>query len=95
MAWPSPTTGDARHCVDLPFFFDILGAPTVRRLMGTEAPQQVADELHGAAVRLLRGQVPDWEAWTPDRGATRVFNTTTTTELDGYSDVRVSRACEP
>ncbi|WP_159501436.1 carboxylesterase/lipase family protein [Microbacterium sp. 18062] len=88
VGWTSPAFGDALHCLDLPFFFDVLGSPTVYRLVGPQAPQQIADDLHGAAVRLIRGHEPQWEAWTPERGATRVLNTTIVTELDGYADVR-------
>jgi para-nitrobenzyl esterase len=89
IAWPSQGFDDASHCSDLPFFFDVLADPTARRLLGTAPPQHIADELHGAAVRLLRGQPPEWDEWTPTRGATRVFDPTTVTELDGYRDVRV------
>jgi para-nitrobenzyl esterase len=88
VAWPAPSLGAAVHCVDLPFFFDLLADPTVERLIGAGAPQALADELHGAAVKLIKGEDPPWEAWTPGRGATRVLDAVCRTELDGYADVR-------
>jgi hypothetical protein len=59
-AWVSPTLGHAAHCLDVPFFFDCLTADHVSRLAGDHPPQALADEVHGAAVRFIRGESPGW-----------------------------------
>jgi len=63
-AWRSPTLGGALHCLDLPFFFDALGAPRVAVLAGPSPSQQLADEVHGAAVSFISGAATQWPAWT-------------------------------
>ncbi|MFE4574368.1 carboxylesterase/lipase family protein [Streptomyces chartreusis] len=86
--WRSPITGDAPHCIEMPFFFDILDAPSARHLLGDAPPQTVADELHGAALSILRGNQLHWEPWTPAQGAMRVLDTTCSTEPDAHHLIR-------
>ncbi len=38
----SPTVHGAAHCVDVPFGFDILGAPGVEEALGAEPPQDAS-----------------------------------------------------
>lgn len=67
-AWRSPVLDlRAAHAVDLPFLFDELSIDDATRLVGTGAPRQVADDFHGAVVRLARGGDPGWEAWNAKR----------------------------
>lgn len=86
-SWRSPTFGIAMHCVDMPFFFDVLHEPSVYKLVGADAPQHIADELHGAAVAFIRGEELAWPAWTSGDGSTRVFDDPTRTQRHGYRDV--------
>ena len=66
--WRSPVLGlGAAHCVDVPFMFDNLRGKWSRALVGDEAPQQLADEMHRAFVRFATGGDPDWEPWNPAR----------------------------
>jgi len=43
----------AAHCVDVPFGFDVLGAPGGRAATGP-APQALADAVHGDWLALVR-----------------------------------------
>jgi para-nitrobenzyl esterase len=92
MPWRSGSFGDSRHCVDVPFFFDILDWPSAQVWTGPDAPPEIADALHGAALALIRGENPAWEAWTAERGATLVLDAPVRVERNGYGDVRCLKA---
>lgn len=72
-AWPSSVSGFASHCLDIPFFFDCLGAPGVAALAGPTPPQDLADRLHAAAVRFVATGDAGWTPWSEAPGATAVF----------------------
>ncbi|GAA4783973.1 carboxylesterase/lipase family protein [Microbacterium gilvum] len=73
-AWVSPTRGWSLHCLDVPFFFDVLDAEGVELIAGDDPPQPLADAVHGAAVDLaLRGAV-DWDPWAAGSTMSRVFD---------------------
>ena len=78
----------AAHSVDIPFFFNTLGTPGAERLTGPDAPQDLADTMHGAWVSFIHGEAPGWEAYTPERRAVQRFDTTTDTILDPRSEAR-------
>lgn len=85
-AWPSPTYGIALHCLDVPFFFDVLDAPGVRRIAGDDPPQLLADEVHGAAAAFVRTLEPGWTSWSDTPGTARVWDTTGPREqADAYA----------
>ncbi|MGW7730927.1 carboxylesterase family protein [Streptomyces canus] len=58
--WPSPTLGGAVHCVDLPFFFDVLDAPGVPEALGPNPPAELATRMHTDLVAFVRGESPAW-----------------------------------
>ncbi|MDQ0765694.1 carboxylesterase family protein [Streptomyces canus] len=58
--WPSPALGGAVHCVDLPFFFDVLDAPGVPEALGPNPPVALAARMHTDLVDFVRGQSPTW-----------------------------------
>ena len=72
-SWASPTRGWALHCLDVPFWFDVLDAAGVERLAGPHPPRALADALHGAASAFARTGAPGWPAWSNDAGAARIF----------------------
>jgi para-nitrobenzyl esterase len=72
-AWPSPVIGWACHCLDVPFWFDVLDAAGVREIAGGPPPRGLADQMHAAAVQLIREGDPGWPAWSERPGTTRVF----------------------
>lgn len=84
-AWPSPAFGWALHCLDVPFFFDCLGAEQVDRIAGDAPPQSLADAVHGAAVRFVTEGDPGWTPWRP-AGTSRVFEVSGPAETsDAYA----------
>src|SRR5690606_7456712 len=63
----------AGHATDLPYVFDLLDDPTAQLLAGRDAPQSLADEVHGAWVRFITSADPstdrlDW----PEAGSERL-----------------------
>ncbi|MER7759736.1 carboxylesterase family protein [Streptomyces sp. NPDC097619] len=51
------------HALELGFVFDTLGVPESSWLAGPSAPQELADEMHGAWVRFATVGAPGWPAW--------------------------------
>ncbi|MFF8600185.1 carboxylesterase/lipase family protein [Streptomyces sp. NPDC015232] len=88
--WTSPTTGQAHHCLDLPFAFDLLDAEGVPAAAGPTPPRALADALHRAWVAFVTDADPgpDWPAYTPATRTTRVWDTTPRTERDPLARVR-------
>ncbi|NKS55490.1 carboxylesterase family protein [Rhodococcus hoagii] len=71
--WPSPVDGlGAAHGVELGFVFDLLDVPDYRAMNGPDAPQALADEMHGVWVSFVRGDDPGWPAWD-ERRQVRIF----------------------
>ncbi|UAJ79324.1 carboxylesterase family protein [Leifsonia sp. ZF2019] len=88
LKWPSPTFGQALHCLDLPFFFDILDEPSAASWLGADPPKEIAEALHGAAVHIILGEQPAWQAWDSRAGAIAVLDRSVEIEADAYHDVR-------
>ncbi|MEV7184615.1 carboxylesterase family protein [Kitasatospora sp. NPDC093102] len=65
--------GQAYHCIDLPFAFDLLDAEGVAAALGTEPPQALADAVHGAWVAFVRDLDPGaaWPAYRDGRATMR------------------------
>ena len=87
-AWRSPVLGGAVHCLDVPFWFDCLDSERVVQLAGPQPPQALADEMHRAAVEFVVSGEPGWPVWSEPQRPTRVFDTPTRVEPDGYADTR-------
>ncbi|GAQ70811.1 carboxylesterase family protein [Streptomyces turgidiscabies] len=58
--WPSPVLGGAAHCVDLPFFFDLLDAPGSAEALGPYPPAELATAMHTDLVGFVHGEEPRW-----------------------------------
>jgi para-nitrobenzyl esterase len=55
-AWQSPVHGlGAAHAVEIPFVFDVLALPDAQPLTGTDAPAELAAEMHATWVTFARG----------------------------------------
>ncbi len=54
--------------------------------LGEAPPQSLADDMHGAAVKFIKGEDPGWPAYGEARDV-RVFDTPSTVIPDGYADV--------
>lgn len=90
-AWGSPAhrlegRATALHCLDVPFLFDVLDDPDVPALAGDAPPSSIADDLHGAALRLIASGTAPWPAWDGRRIA-HVFDVPPHEEPDSYRSV--------
>jgi para-nitrobenzyl esterase len=87
-SWPSGHFGFAEHCLDVPFFFDCLDGPAMEPLAGPNPPQELADEVHGAAVAFIAGGDPGWPRHQGAKGVARVYDVPTRDVADAYASVR-------
>lgn len=91
-AWRSTSHGIAIHCLDVPFYFDVLAEPemdqlSLAALTGAHPPRALADAVHGSAAAFIRDGVPGWEAWSSERRATRVYDVVGADVItDGYAE---------
>lgn len=87
-SWRSPKFGRAVHCLDVPFFFDCLGADRIAALAGDHPSQALADDVHRDAVAFVRDGAPSWPRFTDAAGETRIFDLPSSVAGDGYASVR-------
>ncbi|MFJ5120387.1 carboxylesterase/lipase family protein [Kitasatospora sp. NPDC088548] len=66
-------TGQAYHCIDLPFAFDLLDAEGAEAALGAHPPQALADAVHGAWVAFVRDLDPGaaWPSYRDGRATMR------------------------
>ena len=66
--WSSPVQElGAAHAMEIGFVFDRLDSPDATAMAGTDAPQQVADDMHSAWVSFVKTGDPGWEKWSSRR----------------------------
>lgn len=89
-AWASPVNGQAYHCLDLPFAFDLLAAEGVEAAAGPTPPKALADALHGAWVAFVTHGDPgaDWPPYTAAARVTRIWDATPRTAEDLFGGLR-------
>jgi para-nitrobenzyl esterase len=66
--WPSPVLGGAAHCIEIPFFFNLLDAAGVTEALGPNPPAPLATAMHADLVAFVRGREPEWRRATGRRG---------------------------
>ncbi|KSU51898.1 carboxylesterase/lipase family protein [Microbacterium enclense] len=91
-AWasPVPSIGVACHCLDVPFWFDHLGADGVTAIAGPTPPVDLATRMHGCVVAFARDGDPGWPQWEATTRRARVFDAVASApvvESDAYADV--------
>jgi para-nitrobenzyl esterase len=82
--WPSPAFEGrlgACHAIEIAFAFDNLDDPGCAEMNGPDAPQSLADEMHGAWVAFVKTGSPGWAPYG-DARTTRMFNQQSTTVDD-------------
>ena len=75
-SWPSPQYGGrlgACHALELGFTFDTLATEGHGALMGSEAPQHLAEAMHAAWVRFIRDGDPGWARYDLQRRPVQDF----------------------
>lgn len=60
--------GGAGHCVDIPFFFDLLDAPGSAKALGPYPPVELAAAMHADLVGFVHGREPEWGRATGGAG---------------------------
>ncbi|MER5435469.1 carboxylesterase family protein [Streptomyces sp. NPDC002588] len=86
--WPSPVSGGAAHCTDLPFFFDLLDAPGVPEALGPNPPAVLAAHMHADLTAFVRGGTPAWGRATGGHGdPARAYGTPVVDTTGGYDPV--------
>ena len=78
----------ACHCIDVPFMWDVLADEHVPAIAGAEAPQALADDIHGSSVAFIATGQPGWAAYDNTDRAVRAYNVPTSIIADGYGDAR-------
>jgi para-nitrobenzyl esterase len=75
-AWAAPGLG-AVHALEVPFVFDTIGpdVPLFGALLGTSAPQSLADEMHARWVAFASTGDPGWPKYDRERRATICLGT--------------------
>ena len=76
------------HCVDVPFFFDCLGAERVDAIGGDAPPQELADEVHSGAVAFVTQGDPGWPRVTDAAAPARVYDVPSVVSADAFAGVR-------
>jgi para-nitrobenzyl esterase len=77
-AWGTTELGGlgAVHCLDLPFVFDRLDDDHAKLVAGDAAPQDLADEMHGAWAAFVTDNDAGWPRFRADERGTMVFDET-------------------
>lgn len=81
--WKSPQLGGtigASHLVELPFVFDALHHPNIPAMLGDEAPQTLATEMHSRWVAFAKAGEPGWPAYEKERAISMTFDQDSRTE---------------
>lgn len=88
-AWKSPQLDGmigASHLVELPYVFDILGNPNIPAMLGDEAPQNLADEMHGRWVAFAKHGDPCWPKFNRGEALSMTFDAETKVEAHRHDE---------
>ncbi|MBP2390206.1 carboxylesterase/lipase family protein [Aeromicrobium fastidiosum] len=94
-AWPSGSVGSAVHCVDVPFFFDLLDREDVTALLGDAPPHDLARHVHGAAAMFIVSRAASWPAYTPDEPSVMIFDVPSRVVRDSGEALRGLLSSDP
>lgn len=88
--WRSPALGGmgAVHCLDVPFAFDVLDAEGASAVTGDGAPQDLADEIHGAWVSFVADGDAGWPRYDADTRLVMAFDATSKVVDDPWESLR-------
>lgn len=64
----APPGRRSEHCIEVPFVFDVLEHPHVALTCGPDAPQELADRVHGAWAAFVTTSRAPWAPWDGSTG---------------------------
>lgn len=85
-----PDGGPARHCIDLPFAWDVLDGERVDRIAGDDPPSSLATEMSGDIAAFVHDGVVGWPGWTPEAPVAKVYDTPSWVGRDPYRFERIA-----
>lgn len=85
-----PQDGIARHCIDLPFAWDVLGAERVERIAGEDPPAALAREMSGDVARFVRTGEAGWPTYAPEAPVAKVYDVPSWVGRDPYRFERLA-----
>lgn len=69
-----PAGGPARHCIDLPFAWDVLDGERVDRIAGEHPPAALATRMSGDISTFVRTAVVPWQGYLPEAPVAMVYD---------------------
>ncbi len=78
------------HALEIPFVFDVLGRSGADLFTGPDAPQSLADTMHGAWLAFARDGDPGWDRYDTLSRATMHFDTTCEVRHDPAAEARAA-----
>lgn len=81
--WKSPQLDGAigaSHLVELPFVFDNLDHPNIPAMLGDDAPQSLADDMHGRWIAFAKAGDPGWPTFDREKAISMTFDTHSKTD---------------
>lgn len=88
-AWKSPQldgTIGASHLVELPYVFDILDNPNIPAMLGDDAPQSLADDIHGRWVSFAKNGDPGWPKFDRAQALSMTFDADSKVEAHRHDE---------
>jgi len=85
-----PADGAARHCIDLPFAWAVLGGDRVERIAGDDPPPALASEMSGDIAAFVRSAVLPWQEYRPDAPVAKVYDEQSWVGRDPYRFERLA-----
>jgi para-nitrobenzyl esterase len=82
--YPSPLTGAAGHCMELPFVWDVLDAEGVDKVVGADPPQQLAVEMHRDWVRFITSGWCPWATVADQPAGAELYDDDVRFDPDAY-----------
>lgn len=80
----------SRHCIDLPFAFNLLDAPRMAALIGEHPPSELAAEFFGDLIEFMHTGLAPWLQFTADAPVAKVYDSPTWIGRDPYRFVRIA-----
>ncbi|MGB5447256.1 MAG: carboxylesterase family protein [Psychromonas sp.] len=87
-SWQSPTFG-AAHFIDVPFTFNTTQTAEAKRLIGSHAPQSLANAMHRQWTDFAKTGKADWPQYQLNKRATMRFDTQSHVVDDAEKKVRL------